>query len=370
MASNLYINPAAQVHAEIRDVRGRVLSSNSFAPVVGPPVIDLLGSDLTSASPWTLILLCDYGVEVTINNPRLWCQVEGKYIILNTAPAVDERIVIKDGTVDTQREAIIGTAADDVYEIQTPWPAEEVRDLHYVQANDLMYLVHERHHPRVLKRYAVYDWRIEQPDFTNGGSPAGTDPAWAESVYDPALGYPRTVQFFQQRLIFGGSISEPQTIWGSRVADFENFTIPDTNPAPDDAVTLVIAAQTQEAIQWLGSSRALFIGTSGNEHRVTVNSFLAIDNLPDVTRQSQYGSRHIQPEFIGTAVMFVQSSGREIRTYDLDRNANVEFYDSLNVAWLSEHITEGGVIALSYWRDSLLCSLVPACGWCSLVHDL
>lgn len=46
------------------------------------------------------------------------------------------------------------------YEIVTPWAAEDVFDIHYVQSADVMTLVHPAYPPQELRRYSVLDWRI------------------------------------------------------------------------------------------------------------------------------------------------------------------------------------------------------------------
>ncbi len=45
------------------------------------------------------------------------------------------------------------------YEIETPWSAEDVFDIHYVQSADVMTLVHPSYPPMELRRYGEIDWR-------------------------------------------------------------------------------------------------------------------------------------------------------------------------------------------------------------------
>lgn len=51
------------------------------------------------------------------------------------------------------------------YEIVTPWAAEDLFELHYVQSNDVLTFVHNNYPPKELKRYSLTDWRIETPNF-------------------------------------------------------------------------------------------------------------------------------------------------------------------------------------------------------------
>lgn len=51
------------------------------------------------------------------------------------------------------------------YEIETPYAAEDVADIHYVQSMDVMTLVHTRYAPRELRRYGNTDWRMVTVSF-------------------------------------------------------------------------------------------------------------------------------------------------------------------------------------------------------------
>ena len=234
-------------------------------------------------------------------------------------------------------------------EVATPWEQADIWDIHFAQAIDIMYMVHDKYNPRKLTHTGATTWAISQPSL------AGTP--WNGNADNHADGFPRTVAFFEQRLWLGGTVSSPNTLWGSKVGDFENFTIPGT-PNPDDPVAYTLASYTKDTIQWLAPAEVLFIGTTANEHRLAPNSYISQSSLPDITRQSSYGSRHIQPQYLGSKVIFVQGSGRQVRTFSLNVNAAVEIYDSINLAWLSEHITLGGVVDITYAQ-------IPDSGmWC------
>ena len=251
-------------------------------------------------------------------------------------------------------------AEGDIYEIETPWSAEEIWDVHYTQANDVMIMVHPDHPPQRLGRYGSLDWRMEEPEFT--GAP------WSEEV-----GYPRTTVFYQQRLWFGGAYTKPQTLWASRVGDFYEFTINDSpdDIAPDDALELTLASYTQEKIEWLSSEKVLLIGTSGSEQRLTPDQYLSVNNIPNISRTSSYGGRHIQPVYIGELTIFIQGSGRQVRSYSQNNRSAIEQYISRDLSWFAEHITEGGVIAHSYELvpDSVLWQVTANGNLISMTHD-
>ena len=57
---------------------------------------------------------------------------------------------------------------NNVYEVETPYAAEDVADIHYAQSADVVTLVHPSYAPRELRRYGALDWRLATIDF---GSP-------------------------------------------------------------------------------------------------------------------------------------------------------------------------------------------------------
>jgi len=162
------------------------------------------------------------------------------------------------------------------------------------------------------------------------------------------LGYPRTVTFFEQRLMFGGTKTRPQTVWGSQSADYENFLV-GTNDA--DAVEFTLADDQVNAIVWMIPRERLIIGTTGGEARLGATNDLEALTPTNVTCRmpTTYGSTDVRPLRIGTSTLFVQRGGRTVRdiTYDI----KYDTYDAVNVSVLSEHITKGGIVDACYQQE-------------------
>lgn len=51
------------------------------------------------------------------------------------------------------------------YEVETPYLASDVADIHYVQSADVITLVHPSYAPRELQRFGPADWRLKVIDF-------------------------------------------------------------------------------------------------------------------------------------------------------------------------------------------------------------
>lgn len=188
------------------------------------------------------------------------------------------------------------------------------------------------------------------------GSPTATA-EWNEGAFSGASGYPCAVAFFEERLFFGGTAKKPQTIWGSKTNDWNNFL---DGAKDDDAISFTLASDTVNQIEWLVQHDNLIIGTSDSEWTLGASNreeALTASNFHCV-RQSVYGSAPITARMAGEVVLFVQRQGRKIREfcYSYEKDGFV----SPDMTILADHITEGGVIetALTQQPDTLL--------WCLL----
>ncbi len=59
----------------------------------------------------------------------------------------------------TQGATLLNTNGT-VYEITSPYSADDVMDLHYAQSADILTIVHHNYPPMELRRYSVRDWRL------------------------------------------------------------------------------------------------------------------------------------------------------------------------------------------------------------------
>ena len=97
------------------------------------------------------------------------------------------------------------------YEIVSTYTEVDIPDLYFVQSADTMYIVHENYVVRSLTRTADASWAIANVSFTNAPL------AWS------AGDYPRTIEFYEDRLCFGGSPDQPDTIWTTDSSDYTYF---------------------------------------------------------------------------------------------------------------------------------------------------
>lgn len=358
---------------------------NLYDPTIGETVLFDFDEVNYQPAPMEWLFRVETGLQVTLDNLTFNVKTPGYIVTFTTAPAIGTVRTIKDGTVTMatlmsgfddstaispmsshstnampffhnivrRPELNAPVQPGDIFEIQSPFSEAELEDLYYAQANDVMIFAIDGQKPWTLTRYNPYDWRFEQPEMT--GAP------WEAVDYNPLEGYPRTVCWFQERLWFGGTVARPQTLWGSRTADFYDFQLPDKDGvdyvyAPDDSVEYTIAAYTHEAIEWLSSERVLVIGTSSTEHRLSPDQYIATNSLPLVSRMSAYGGAHVMPAYMGNLTVFVQTAGNQVRTFEQSTQSVIEKWDSYELDWMASDLTEPKVKQMGYALnpDSLL----------------
>jgi hypothetical protein len=181
-------------------------------------------------------------------------------------------------------------------------------------------------------------------------SSAVTD--FALGSFSDTTGYPSCVTFFEQRLVFAATKAQPQTIFFSKSADYENF---DDNYhgtiADDDAIVYTIASNQVNAIRFLTATRTLIIGTAGGEFAVDgggTGQAITPTNIL-INKQSNHGAANVDGIAVGNATLFLQRAKRKIR--ELAYNFDVDGYVAPDLTILAEHITETGITQMAYQEE-------------------
>ncbi|MDR0250189.1 MAG: hypothetical protein LBI35_02595 [Burkholderiales bacterium] len=88
----------------------------------------------------------------------------------------------------------------------TPYSEDEVFDLHYVQSNDVMTVVHPNHPPHELRRYGQHSWQFVPIDFAAAiSAPTGVT---ATAFYGTSIETIRYKVSYVKRFIFSGQDPE------------------------------------------------------------------------------------------------------------------------------------------------------------------
>jgi hypothetical protein len=171
---------------------------------------------------------------------------------------------------------------------------------------------------------------------------------WTEPGFSGQTGYPRSVAMHEQRLCYGGTSTQPNTVWCSAIDDFENFQ---TGTTAADAVQFTLAASEGNRINWMYSQSQLLIGTSGDEWTIgsaDSTQALSATNV-QANRQSSYGSKYMKAALVNDVLLFVQRNGRKVRelVYELNKDGWV----APDLTLLAEHITSGEIVDIAYQQQ-------------------
>jgi len=204
---------------------------------------------------------------------------------------------------------------------------------------------------------------------------------WSEGAFSEKNGYPQAVAFFEDRLWFGGTKADPQTFWGSKTGEYEDFE--QINDDPSSSVLFTLASRDINAIEWLSGDQQLVIGTRGGEFVASGASETEAITASNITvrRQSNYGVRiGMQPLSVDSALLFVQRAGERLHqlVYSNDFNryvapdltafsddilrpsASSMAYQSAPFRQVFVRLSDGNLVTLTYSNDQ------DVLGWAQL----
>lgn len=184
--------------------------------------------------------------------------------------------------------------------------------------------------------------------------------------YNPFDGvdrYPSSVAFHQQRLLFARSRANPNAMWGSQSADFENMDR--SYPAKaDDSFDFALVAKKVNSINQLFSSTALLALTTDSIFSISGGGDKAIspsDFLPK--RESGRGASRLPAIDIDNVVFYQPNQGSSVRT--LGFSFEVDGYRGSNVSIFSPHLFEG--VTITAWAHQ---TEPYSCIWCATTTGL
>tara|TARA_X000001382_G_scaffold23319_4_gene14219 strand:+ start:2633 stop:4651 length:2019 start_codon:yes stop_codon:yes gene_type:complete len=158
-----------------------------------------------------------------------------------------------------------------------------------------------------------------------------TSSEYQQTAFSSSKGYPTSVTFHQNRLIFGGSKTKPQTIFGSQTGDFFNFKATEAVIVDSDTVgqvndstafSFTIGSDSANIVRHVVSKQTLFIFTSDGEFEMTGNPVTPTN--VNIRLQTKYGmdNNGAVPTTVDNEVMFVSANGRELRGFVFDFNSD------------------------------------------------
>ena len=184
------------------------------------------------------------------------------------------------------------------------------------------------------------------PDHVVGA--ANATKLWSLGAFGGDQGYPRAIGFYEERLYFAGTTGQPQTIFGSVSADFENHT-PGTND--DDAINVTIASDQVNVIKHLLPARFLQLLTTSAEFTLSggAGSEPVTPTNVNVLRETTFGTGNIKPLRAGNSTILIQKGAEKVKeiTFDLDTDGLL----GVDLTVLADHLARGGLTDMVWQQE-------------------
>lgn len=186
--------------------------------------------------------------------------------------------------------------------------------------------------------------------YTSGTQVAGTivdaltagtaTTVWEEGAWSDYRGWPRTVGFYENRLVYGGNDAQPDSLWFSEDGDVVQFSLTiGGTPADTDGFAVTPSnAEKVSKINWMITGINFAFGTGREEFTVVrpdVQAGFSITNI-QIKKQTSRGSRYIQAVRIESALYFVDASGSRIVEFVFDERENS--YRNRDINLFADHM--------------------------------
>jgi len=171
---------------------------------------------------------------------------------------------------------------------------------------------------------------------------------WSLGSFSSTTGFPRAIGFYEERLYFAGTTDQPQTIFGSVSADFENHT-PGTEDDP--AINVTIASDQVNVIKHLLPARFLQLLTTSAEFTLSggAGSEPVTPTNVNVLRETTFGTGNIKPLRAGNSTILIQKGAEKVKeiTFDLDTDGLL----GVDLTVLADHLARGGLTDMVWQQE-------------------
>lgn len=163
---------------------------------------------------------------------------------------------------------------------------------------------------------------------------------WLEAAFSNRRGWPRSITFHQDRLVFGGSRDWPSGVWMSQVGKHNNFSV--GTGLDDEAIFITLTSQQRQQICTVVSSDNLQILTSVGEWAISNKPLTpASVDIKQHTSVGSVASQYLPPQKIEGSTVFISRNMHDLRELSLDELG--ENYNANDLCAMSKHLMTGPV---------------------------
>lgn len=158
---------------------------------------------------------------------------------------------------------------------------------------------------------------------------------WDEPAFSVVSGYPGAVSFHEARLWFGGSYSQPDGLWASKINQFFNFDVGEG--LDNESIQVTVGSDDISSVRHLVSNRHLQVFTATSEFYVprVPNNTITPSNI-SISRQTPYGCSALSPQPFDGATVYLQASQKVVREFLYTDTEQA--YNSPALSMLAEHL--------------------------------
>lgn len=222
-------------------------------------------------------------------------------------------------------------------ELDTGITLEQAKKLQVTQNADAMYLTMDEINPKILKRESATQFSIAD--------------VLPDGIKFDETGYPACVTFYSARLWYGGFSKKPLTVYGSEVAEYNNFVIPESNIDDEDPLELTLSEIT-DPIEWMvGGKTNLYVGNAEGITLINGGGYEIPITATEVNADlaNKEGASRAVPTQKDSQVFYISNDRRKVYMFDYD--LLTEKFLSMDLNWLAQDVTRGRLKEIHYKRD-------------------
>lgn len=164
-------------------------------------------------------------------------------------------------------------------------------------------------------------------------APGATAPPSAGVAFSATGDRPGAVGMFEQRMFYGGTDNQPQTVWGSETSRLDSFNTRQSGLLDTDSVEFTIFSELSERVLHFVSLEKMLVFTSESEKIMDAgaNADGITPTSVRVRTRSRHGASSLRPLVVGNEVLFVQRERTRILNMFYSLEADGYDTDDLNM---------------------------------------
>lgn len=164
-------------------------------------------------------------------------------------------------------------------------------------------------------------------------------------AFTASTGYPRTVVFFKQRLVFANTKSNPNQLWFGAIGNDGDFL---ESTEDSDAFSMASSSAQSDNILHLAQRGGVVALTGGSEFLISSTGALT-PATAQIEQHTTFGAqKDVKPCQVGSELLFVQRGGDRLRA--LSYRYEVDGLVSPELSAIAPHISQnhGGIKEIAY----------------------